>query len=77
MQEQIDQDRNIVAALAERRQVERDDVESVEQIAAEPAALDLLFEIAVGRREEPNVDRDGFCRADRNRPRGAAARAAA
>src|SRR6185437_12622076 len=41
-----------------RRQVQRENVEAVEEIAAEGAALHLLLEITVRGREDASVDRD-------------------
>ena len=54
-------------ALAQRRQVQRDDVQPVVQIAAEVAAPDLLLEVAVRRRDE-RACRSGIAlrRADRD-----------
>ena len=44
--------RNIVRAQAKRRQMKRDHVQAVKQVAPEVAALDFLFKIAIGRRED-------------------------
>ena len=40
-------------------QVDRDDVEPVVQVLAEPAGVDLVEQVAVGRRDDPRVDLDG------------------
>ena len=53
-------------ALAQRRQMQRDDVEPVVQIAAEVAGANLLVEIAVRRRDDARVDRQRLRRADGN-----------
>ena len=46
--------------------MQREDVETVEQIAAEAAALHLLLEIAVRRRKDSRVHRDRLGAADGN-----------
>src|SRR5689334_19255614 len=46
--------------------MERDDIESVVQIGAEVSRLDLLLEVAIGRRDETRVDRNRLRRADGN-----------
>ena len=48
---------NIFATLAQGRHVEGDDVEAVEEVLAEIAALDLLFEILVGGGDDADVHR--------------------
>src|SRR6266576_7302563 len=58
--------RDVIRALPQRWQVEGDDVETIVQIGAEAPRLDLLFEIAIGRGDEPCVDRDRLRRADGN-----------
>src|SRR5436305_10744408 len=62
----LNEDRDIVGALTQRRQVQRDDVESIVKIRTEAARLDLFLEIAVGRGDEPRVDRNGLGGADGN-----------
>ncbi len=47
------------AALAQRRIENRKHVEAVVQVAPELLVGDHLGEIAVGRRDEPDVDADG------------------
>ena len=44
--------------LAQRRQRDRHDVEAVVQIRAEPPFVDLFLEIAIGRRDHPDIDMD-------------------
>ena len=56
--EVADQRRDVVAPLAQRRHVDRDDVEAVEQVLAERALVDLLFEVLVGRGDHAHVHLD-------------------
>ena len=58
------QERNVLLALAQRRDEERDDVEAVEEIFAEVAVGDLLFEILVGGGDEADVDVERLGAAD-------------
>src|SRR5690349_12353266 len=62
----LNKNRNVVRALAEWWQMQRDDVESVVQIGAEVPRLDLLFEVAIRRGDETRVDRNRLRCADRN-----------
>jgi len=50
------QERDVVPALAQGRNVDPDDVEAVEEVRAEPALLNLRLEVAVGRGHHANVD---------------------
>ncbi len=50
--------RHVVLAVAQRRQLDRDDVQPVEQIFAELALFHHLAEIDVGRRDDPDVHLD-------------------
>src|SRR6478735_4779196 len=43
LKERLDQEQQIVPPITERRQVERDDVEAVEQVGAEVPAPDLFL----------------------------------
>src|SRR6202008_34170 len=65
-QEMLGEHRDVVASRAPRRQMNRDDVESVVQIGAEAADPNLLVQIAVRRRDEARIHRDGVRRAHRN-----------
>ena len=56
LQEVLDEQRNIFAALAQRRQVKRDHVQTVEQILAERAFAHHLPQIDVGRGDDAHVD---------------------
>ena len=64
LQEELDQRRDVLAALAQGRQVDRDDVEPVVQVLAEPAGVDLVEQVAVGGGDDPGVDLDGAGVAD-------------
>ena len=66
-EEFFDEDRNIVAAIAQRGQMNVDDVEPVVEIGAEAPALDVVFQIAVRRRHDAHVHRNGFGAADGDR----------
>ena len=57
--------RNVLATLGERRQLQRDDVQAVIEILAELARRLLRFEVAVRRRDDAHVDRKRLRRADR------------
>ena len=52
----LDEQRDVVGAVVQRRQVQPHDAEPVEQVLAEPAGADLVLEVAVGRRDDPDVD---------------------
>ena len=52
----LDEQRRVAGALTERREADRDDVESVEEILAERALRDQLLQIAVRRCDEADVD---------------------
>src|SRR6185295_14095812 len=54
--EVVDQQGNVVAAQPQRRQLDRDDIEAIEQVGAETALGDLLLEVGVGGRHQPAVD---------------------
>ena len=54
----LDQRGDVVAALAQRRDVERNDVQAVEQVLAERALLDHRLERAVRRRDHAHVHGD-------------------
>ena len=56
LEEVLREDRNLLAALAQRRQVDRHDVEPEEQILAELSFGDGLLDIAVGGRNDAYVD---------------------
>ena len=47
---------HVVAALAQRRHVQLDDLEPVVEVLAEGAARDAVGEVAVGGRDDAHVD---------------------
>ena len=57
--------RNVAAPLAERRQLEPQHAQSVEQVGAEGAVLHERGKIDVGRGDEPHLDRLLDARAER------------
>src|SRR2546428_2038061 len=61
----IDQERNVVAAVAERGDLDADDVEAEVEILAKPLGLDQIFETAVRGRDDAHVDVARGLRADR------------
>src|SRR5690606_14964020 len=60
----IDEQRQIVLALAQRRHVNARDREPVVQVLAEPAAVDLDAEVAIRRGDDADIDLDGLRTAD-------------
>ncbi len=59
--EQLD----VLRPFAERRQIEGNHPQPVEQVGAEAPLLDLVAQRSVGRRDDPHVDRDRLRAADR------------
>ena len=64
LQEVADEQRQVVAALAQRRQVDGDDVEAEVQVGPEAAILHALVEVAVGGGDDAHVDGDRLRAAD-------------
>ncbi len=58
LQEVVDQKRNVLAALAQRRHGNRNHAQAVVKILAEGVLGDLLVEIAVGGGDDAHVDGD-------------------
>ena len=58
VEEVLREQRDVVLALAQRRQLDGDDVQPVEEILAEPALLHHLPQVDVGRGDDPHVDLD-------------------
>ena len=56
VEERLDDERQIVLAIAQRRQLDREDVEPVVEIVAQLAVADRVERIDVGRREHADVD---------------------
>ena len=52
----LDQRRDVLAPRAQRRQLERDDLEAVQQVLAKPALLDQHAQVAMGRGDHAHVD---------------------
>ncbi len=50
------QGRDVAAPQAQRRQVDPEDVEAIEEVLAEAARRHLLPQVVVGRRDQPDVD---------------------
>ena len=61
----LDEHRHVRAALAQRRQGDRDHLQTVEEILAEAPLSDLLGEVLVRRGDDADVDPDGAVGADR------------
>src|SRR5690606_21334783 len=55
IEEEPGEDPDVAATLAQRRDAQREHVEAVIQVGAEPALRDLRREIAVRRRDDANV----------------------
>ena len=65
MGEMAGQDGDVLATLAQRRDVDGEDGQPVVQVLAEASALDLVLEAPVGGRHDAHVDRMGAVVADR------------
>src|SRR5882724_10336854 len=63
-EEVLDQERQVLDPLAQRRQQDRDDVQPVVQVLAEAPRLHLGLEVLVGGREDAHVDLQGAVAAD-------------
>ena len=63
-EEMAGNERDVLSALAQRRQADREDVEPVEEVLAERSLLDERAEAAIGGRNEADVDSDGLGRSD-------------
>ena len=59
IEEVLDEQRNVVGALAQRRQPDGNDVQAVEEILAERAVLRHPREVGVGGRDHAHVDARG------------------
>src|SRR3984885_16202162 len=58
LEEFLDEQRNVFLAVAQGWDEKRDDVETIEEVFAEVAASDLIFEVFVGCGDNPNVNVD-------------------
>ncbi len=63
-QEEARKGQDVFRPLAQRRQMNRENTQPVEQIATEPARLHLRLEVAVARGDHPNVCLEGAIVAD-------------
>jgi hypothetical protein len=54
----LEERRNLLAPVAQRRQVERQDLEAVEEILAKAALCDQAIEVGVGGGDDADVDLD-------------------
>src|ERR1700760_4838913 len=54
-EEVVGEERDIFAAFAERRKIERDDIDAIEKILAEAAGGDFVGKIAVGGADDARV----------------------
>jgi hypothetical protein len=63
-EEMLDQQRHVLAALAERRQVDREDGEAIEEILAETLGRNGFVDVAVSGGDYAGVDRDLAAAAD-------------
>src|SRR4029079_2198568 len=52
----FDEMRNVASALAECRQLDRNDVEAIEEVLSKRALRLQLLEVTIGRGDEANVD---------------------
>ncbi len=58
LEEVLGEEGNVLAALAERWELQHDDVEAVEEVFAEAAVFDGLLEVDVGGGDDADVDLD-------------------
>src|SRR5208283_1149234 len=56
---------NVLGSLPQGRHRDRVDVQAIEQVLSEAARLDVGDEVAIGRRNDADVDLDGPACADR------------
>ena len=56
VEEELHQERDVLGALAERRELDREDAEAVVEVLAERLLADGLEQVAVGRGDDPDVD---------------------
>ena len=53
---------DVAGALAQRGHLEVDDTDPVVEVRPEPPVRDHLGQVAVGRRDHPDIERDFFSR---------------
>src|SRR4051812_42804294 len=61
----VDQELNVAAAVAQRRDVEFEDRQAVIKVFAKTAVADKIGQVAVGGGDDSDIDVDFFCAADR------------
>ena len=60
----VRQQDNVVAPISERRQVDRDDIEAIEQVFAKAPLGDFAQGIAIGGADDADIDGFGLGRSD-------------
>ena len=60
MQEIVNQQFNVVLTFAQRRQAQRNHVQTIVEIFAELPFRDVLFQVLIGRGYDTNIDRTGW-----------------
>src|SRR4030065_2234483 len=60
----LDEEGNVLLALAKRRQVQGDDLDPVVKVLPEPPFIDLLLEVLVRRSDDADIDLLGPLAAD-------------
>ena len=53
--EERGEERDVLAPLGERRDADREHLQAVEEVLAEPALRDRLLQVGVGRGDDPHV----------------------
>ncbi len=64
LEDVLGQGRDVLGAVAERRDDDPGDVEAVEQVLAEPAGGDLFGQVAVSGRDDPSIGAENLGPAD-------------
>src|SRR6516225_5457487 len=59
-----DQAGDVLAAFAQRRELNREDAQAIEKVLAEPAGVDLFLQVAIGRGNDADIDPAGARVAD-------------
>src|SRR6185436_7688787 len=65
VEEELDQHREISLALAQQRQAQVENVDAVEEILAEQSQRHVLAQVAMRRRDQPDIDLDRNVRSQR------------
>ena len=55
---------DVLAAFAQRRELNREDAQAIEKVLAEPASVDLFLQVAIGRGNDADIDPAGARVAD-------------